>query len=380
MIAGEPALREALVAAGCVKFVWSDGCEAEFAAHWLLDNAGSSRGAVGAQRHRSAQSLQDAGALRRIAIDGDDVRLEFAADSIVWSAGRLRAWAQWREAAPAIRHWPDGAVMANRPAIGYADYLAGDDVLLAALSQLQSFGFVLLSDCGTEPDEVERAVARFGYIRETNYGRLFDVRVAADPDNLAFTAHALEPHTDNPYRDPVPTLQLLHGLESAGTGGATFFLDGFALAGWFRQAHAEHFALLSATAVPFAFLAADGAQHQALTPVIRCDADGEVTGLRFNHRALGALRGNAADAARWYESYLVFAAEAGAKRRRHSRVLAPGEIAIWDNERILHGRGAFPGTARRRLRGCYADRDGLRATLARLTRETPPPASAAGGL
>ena len=45
-------------------------------------------------------------------------------------------------------------------------------------------------------------VARsFGFVRETNYGTLFDVRVEPDPNNLAFTAVPLSPHTDNPYRD-----------------------------------------------------------------------------------------------------------------------------------------------------------------------------------
>ena len=92
-----------------------------------------------------------------------------------------------------------------------------------------------LSGAGTALDEVERIVGRFGFIRETNYGRLFEVRVVADPDNLAFTARALEPHTDNPYRDPAPTLQLLHCIQDSGGGGATFFLDGFALANGFAR-------------------------------------------------------------------------------------------------------------------------------------------------
>jgi gamma-butyrobetaine dioxygenase len=55
----------------------------------------------------------------------------------------------------------------------------------------------------------------FGFVRETNYGRLFDVRVVPDPSNLAFTSREILPHTDNPYRDPVPTLQLLHRLRAA---------------------------------------------------------------------------------------------------------------------------------------------------------------------
>jgi hypothetical protein len=58
----------------------------------------------------------------------------------------------------------------------------------------------------------------FGCVRETNYGRLFDVVSVENPSNLAYTGLALGSHTDNPYRDPVPQLQLLHCLEGGGRG------------------------------------------------------------------------------------------------------------------------------------------------------------------
>jgi hypothetical protein len=47
--------------------------------------------------------------------------------------------------------------------------------------------------------------------------------------------------------------------------------------------------------------------------------------------------------------------------------LAPDDIVLFDNERILHGREAFSEASERLLKGCYSDRDGLLATLARLS-------------
>jgi hypothetical protein len=58
-------------------------------------------------------------------------------------------------------------------------------------------------------------------------GRLFDVRVESSPSSLAFTSLPIPPHTDNPYRDPVPTVQLLHCLHNAAEGGDSGFVDGF---------------------------------------------------------------------------------------------------------------------------------------------------------
>src|SRR6185437_15241239 len=97
-------------------------------------------------------------------------------------------------------------------------------------------------------------VGLFGYVRETNYGRLFDVVSVETPQNLAYTAMALGNHTDNPYRDPVPQLQLLHCLEAAGEGGESVVVDGFAAADRLRREAPDAFAMLTRTAVPFRYL------------------------------------------------------------------------------------------------------------------------------
>jgi [2-(trimethylamino)ethyl]phosphonate dioxygenase len=351
----------------CVRFRWSDGFEAELASAWLWDNAAPMAAAVGRQRLRSAQSLIAAGSIQSVSIAEDVVRIEFAVGSVAWSGAQLREEiARERDAGAEIIHWSNGNNIAARPAMAYAAYLSDEASLAHALSEVARFGLVRLAGAGTEPDELERTVARFGFIRETNYGRLFEVRVVADADNLAFTAQALEPHTDNPYREPVPTLQLLHCIRNSGAGGATTFIDGFALAEWFRNRHPDDFRRLAQHAVPFAFTNSAGDCYAARTPIIRLSANDEFQGLRFNHRALGSVDFPADETALWYGSYLEFAKEADAPARRFPFAMKPGDIVIFDNERILHGREAFSGASERFLKGCYADRDALKATLARL--------------
>ena len=61
------------------------------------------------------------------------------------------------------------------------------------------------------------------------------MRVEAQPVNLAFTGRAIAPHTDNPYRDPVPGIQLLHCLQSSADGGDNVLIDGFAAAALVRE-------------------------------------------------------------------------------------------------------------------------------------------------
>ncbi|MDN5786635.1 MAG: TauD/TfdA family dioxygenase [Pseudorhodobacter sp.] len=40
-----------------------------------------------------------------------------------------------------------------------------------------------------------------------------------NPTNLAYTGLGLQAHTENPYRDPAPTVQVLYCVESPVAGG-----------------------------------------------------------------------------------------------------------------------------------------------------------------
>ena len=131
----------------------------------------------------------------------------------------------------AKRLWVAADFRDGPPQASWDRYCAGGEHRAACLESLLSDGFVLLRDVPARPGMVLEVAASMGFVRETNYGKLFDVRAKIDPANLAFTALAITPHTDNPYRDPVPTVQLLHCLASAAEGGDSGLVDGFAAAG-----------------------------------------------------------------------------------------------------------------------------------------------------
>jgi gamma-butyrobetaine dioxygenase len=351
------------------RLTWKDGFEGVFALAWLLDNALSGEAGVGGHRIRTARDLVDAGDPARLSVRNDHLSLSLAKDVRLCAGPVLRAFAEALDSAGSTATrtpWPRGADMADRPAIPFPDYLTHDLTLERALGDVVTFGLVRLVGAGADSEVVDRAVARFGHIRETNYGRRFEVRTLTAPDHLAYTNRALEPHTDNPYRDPAPTLQLLHCRRNAGAGGATYFVDGLALAEDLRREDPDAFLRLATRQVPFAYRAASGAVYEARSPAIRLDADGAVRGLRVNHRALGQVDFAPVETALWYRAYLRFVGAADAPDRRVTFHLAPGDLVIFDNERLLHGRTEITGPADRLLEGCYADRDGLLATLARL--------------
>jgi len=225
-------------------------------------------------------------------------------------------------------------------------------------------GVCLLHDLPTEPGALERVVATFGAVRETNYGRVFDVRVEPRPDNLAFSAAALAPHTDNPYREPPPSLQLLHCLQAAEDGGETILIDGFAAAERFRAAEPAAFAELAQVAVRFAWRGPD-VRLEARAPVVTLDVDGNIVALRVNDRALAPLDIALERRTSWRRAYAAFMAAIEGEPRATRLALAPGDVLILDNRRILHSRSAYGGGARW-LQGCYAERADLLSSLALL--------------
>jgi gamma-butyrobetaine dioxygenase len=268
------------------------------------------------------------------------------------------------------------ADLSELPGAAWDDYLADDAVRAACLDAVATLGIALLRDVPAEPGTVLRVAETFGFVRETNYGRLFDVRVRPDPDNLAFTSRAIAPHTDNPYRDPVPTLQLLHCLRDADLGGDTGLIDGFAAAAALRAADPGSFAALTATAWPFAYTD-QKTELRSVQPLITLTPGGRIAAVRLNNRSLQPLRLPAAEAEAAYAAYRAWTALLATPQFQLTLRLAPGDCLIFDNTRILHARTAFTapvdgtpadGTAERHLQGCYADIDGLLSTLAVLRR------------
>ncbi len=207
--------------------------------------------------------------------------------------------------------------------------------------------------------------ATLGYVRETNYGRLFDVRVEATPANLAFTGLPISPHTDNPYRDPVPTLQLLHCLVNAADGGESGLLDGFRAASLLRAEDAAAFDCLTSTPAPFSY-SDTSTDLRATRPMIALDPAGRIREVRFNSRSLQPMRprrrraaaGGRGDAGVLHRlpGVRLVLLRPGLTLRLP---LEPGDCLIFDNTRILHSRTGFAATGQRHLQGCYADIDGL---------------------
>jgi gamma-butyrobetaine dioxygenase len=354
---------------GGVELTWNDGLRERLPPIWLIDNAEGAFDIRSGQRRLGLGAVDSAASIRSVRLAADGLQVSLASEeALTVPLGRVLGR---RRPRPTPALWLTAAAIEAQDPISAAACLTEDHALAEAASRVARQGLAILAGGPAEPGYVERIVARFGFIRETNYGRLFDVRTEPRPSNLAYTAEALDLHTDNPYRDPPPTLQLLHAIRTDAQGGATCFADGFAHARALEVDAPEAFDRLAATPVEFAYRAPDGATYRARRPILEEDPDGTLRTVRLNHRSLAPLDLPADQLAPWYDAYRAFHASLHAPGAALQVRLRPGEVAVFDNRRIVHGREAYDGGASegRWLQGCYADIDGLLATLARLRPE-----------
>ncbi len=255
----------------------------------------------------------------------------------------------------------------NLPSYDYNQVITEDNVKAQWLDAVTKYGIALLKNVPTEPGTILQVVDLFGYVRNTNYGELFEVISVEQAVNLAFTPIPLSLHTDNPYRNPVPTLQLLHCLEKAERGGVTALADGFRAAEILREQNPKAFDLLSTQAVTFRFSSADAILEHTACMIELC-ANGEVSAVRINSRSLAPINLPFDMMQSYYSAYQELTAIIQGSACKVTLTLDRGELILFDNQRVLHGR-EVQAVGARHLQGCYADRDGLRSTAALINKQ-----------
>lgn len=240
--------------------------------------------------------------------------------------------------------------------------------LADALHDLLVYGAIVVHGVPTTEGAVLEVARRFGHVRTTNFGELFEVRSIPDSNDLAYRSIALGPHTDNPYREPVPGMQLLHCLVNETSGGVSTLVDAVAVTDRIREEDPGALRLLCDTVVRFTWRD-DTAQFFSYRPVAATDHLGRVTGLHYSPK-LDHLPLMTEESTREYQRARVLLARLLVDPEfQISFRLEPGETLVFSNDRVLHGRTAYDtAEGHRHLQGCYIDHDEPRSRYRSLVR------------
>jgi alpha-ketoglutarate-dependent taurine dioxygenase len=357
---------------------WADGRTSRFAAVWLRDNQSEQRDAHSGQRLIDIADFPAAPKIRSASIHDGAVQVhwENESDPATFDVGWLVAQMDTPFEHVPMQPWIGGALDASRDFSWLTLRQATENAAARSrwLARLLTNGIAFLSELPATDDAILEAMSLVGRVAETNYGLVFDVRSVAQPENLAFSDLGLGLHTDNPYREPVPGFQALHMLIASPDGGENLFADGLALAAHLRQNDPDAFTRLTRTAVPFRYQSKD-ADLYAERPLIQLSCDGAVTGVHYNNRSIAPLRLSLDDTQAFYDAYRKFALLLRDLKFQLKFRLRSGDLVLFDNQRILHGRTPFSSAKHaRHLRGCYLTRDSVYSESALLRRQAEPSA------
>ena len=222
------------------------------------------------------------------------------------------------------------------------------------LKKLYEYGFVVVQNCRTEMSSVEKIAKKIGYVRESIFGGLWSFESNQDKADSAYTQEELRPHTDSTYSNDAPGLQLLLCCHYKATGGESIMVDGFKIAEKIKNEKKDIYDTLTNFEVTGQYLG-DGVSLKAKRPIFRLNSNRELIQVSFNNYDRAPFRMSEDKTIKFYESIREFDLIANNKEYQWRRVLKQGELLIFNNWRILHGRGSFTGD--RKMSGCYINKE-----------------------
>ncbi len=347
--------------------------DAPLPALWLRSRSPdpSQRDAVTGQRLVNPHLLPEDLAVTAARMDDGRLHVSFSDGFAGWfDVQELIDGAVLDEACPPPLPWT--ASPAPRPVHQWSD-LVDDMALHRALGDFIRLGFLLIHGTPTTRDAILTIARRFGFVRDTNFGAFFEVVSSPDSTDLAYRPVALGPHTDNPYRTPVPGIQLLQCLQNETSGGLSTLVDSLAVAAQLQQEDPEGFALLARVPVRFEYRDATTSLI-AVKPMVEVDGSGAMVGVHYSPRLDDLPLMSEDDTRRYHRARKRFGLLLEDPRYELRFKLDPGQMMMFDNNRVLHGRTAFdPREGHRQLQGCYIDRDGPRSLYRVLQRRFATP-------
>ncbi|WP_227368787.1 TauD/TfdA family dioxygenase [Halomonas sp. M20] len=355
----------------CVSLRWNDASQGHFPLLWLRDHCPCIQCRHPLTRERLFVPLADIEVAPQATLVKGNLRLQWA-DSHVSLFDAV--WLHQRRPDNDIdpvgellrirRPWSTNFVPTH---VLHADSMS-EEGERHWLETLLRDGLVLLDEGPLADEEVSRIARRIGPMRASNFGARFDVYSKPNPNNAAYTSIGLALHSDLPnWRQP-PDIQLLYCLQNDAAGGESLFADGFAVAEALRQAAPQAFRTLCETPIDFRFQ--DEEQDIGIrAPVIELNATGQLREIRFSNWIRDTLRLPFDEISPWYAAFRQFWQLLHDPKHQIELALVPGQMAAFDNRRVLHGRRAFdPTTGKRHLQGTYLDIDMIESRLRVLQR------------
>lgn len=295
------------------------------------------------------------------------------------------------------KYWVNNHILKNIEGlqVDYVDYMENNHKMFEkGLRNLNEYGLCFVNDIPRSFDNpdmqymseenalewpVAKLASKFGYIKKTFYGTLFDVRNEKEAKNIANTNTFLPLHMDLLYYESPPGLQLLHFIQNSTLGGENIFCDSFAAANHVRNVDSQAYSAL--TKVPITYQYDNNNEFYYYSRPLIVEEIFNDTG--SNLRAIKevnysppfqgpyeyGIHENGSPENALFKDFLrgfkLFTDFVEDPSNQYKIKMNEGSCVIFDNRRVLHSRTEFSDEngGDRWLMGCYVDGDSFRSKL-----------------
>ena len=238
-----------------------------------------------------------------------------------------------------------------------------------ALINFYQYGFVIFKNVPTKDNFIVKFANSIGSVRRTNFGEFFNVQSKPNPNDLAYTSLDLAPHTDNPYRNPVPCIQILQCIENEVTGGLSTLVDGYTVSEKLKQDFPDYYKMLTEIKIRFQFID-QTIVLEDWAEMIKLDESGNFKQVRFSPRLDFVPLIDKEKLELFYSARKKLSELYNSENYKIEFKLLPGDLLMMDNYRLLHGRTKYDASEGNRfLQGCYIDYDSTEGRLKHLKRK-----------
>lgn len=279
----------------------------------------------------------------------------------------------------------------------YFSYLK-DDQFNTSLKVLNKYGLLFVNnipEIGLEEMNEDNAMewpvatlaSKFGYIKKTFYGTLFNVKLEKEAKNIANTNDFLPLHMDLLYYESPPGLQLLHFLKNSTIGGENIFSDSFAAAEFVKQEDPVAYEALKK--IPITYHYDNNNEHYYYSRPLVVEENvyspskgnlGIIKEVNYSPPFQGPFEIGVSQStlgkseiedynSKLFNEFLrglkMFESYVNDPKNQYILKMNEGSCVIFNNRRILHSRNNFNNSnnGERWLMGCYVDGDSYRSKL-----------------
>ncbi|CAH6719256.1 probable oxidoreductase Aim17p [[Candida] jaroonii] len=278
----------------------------------------------------------------------------------------------------------------------YDAYMNDEQTFHKMVQQLNKYGLCFVNDLPQPTEEtmteenvnhwpVSKLANKFGYIKKTFYGTLFDVKNVKEAKNIAYTNSFLPLHMDLLYYESPPGLQFLHAIQNSTLGGENIFVDSFVAAKYIREKDPRAFNALTQIPITYQYNNNNEFYYYQRPLVVedeRIDAKSKypfikevnysppfqgpfelgITKSSGNSMTENANHSQFNDFLRGLRMFEEFINN---PENQYQLKMPEKSCVIFDNRRVLHSRLEFSDSngGDRWLMGCYVDGDSYKSKL-----------------